>query len=1560
MPIEVLDAPVSQAELGPKPFSKEPQPADLMDDEFGNTDLVPLRPLSTVVTTEEGKQVDLTSHLEEQFAHLSRTRNLETDTVRTKILQELVLDRLTEGENIRTKVVIMLKGEESEAFVMPDGTIFVSQSLLNKLDSLDEVAAVLAHEVSHLIYKTSFKIAQERGARKVGVAWVHEEACDQKAPELLEKTGFNSLAFSSAIEKISGTERGVVHQSGLSRASLIVGQHMAIERTTSSTELTPLPAILRDEVKRTNLEIVKALMARPANFAGQARHFITGKSPPMSGEQAQQIRETIRFLHPKDLEEFYYDLALTTIFRVNNVTALRLCSDLIMERLSRSGFKKEEAVLFVLTSLERYGGLAGGYETRLIQIPQILSNLVDAVDDFDKQNKFAPMYRLIFASSRDPGADAAKETLLNGLYWRGYDVGFSQREGISISQQTLVEVLDKIYHANWKHGQLNQQRKSELISRVVASYLIKTHLTLAAQARQEIDFDQIKALFLDFKERGVMLSRSIIEYNLSGRNILDYFYHDEKAPITAENLNLVKRALREVFGAEEREIGFREIDQFFQEFVNIGEYERAGELTSFLGVLRNYLDIQELNDGQRQKYLEYIKGKIDSLDLPIQLPINTYVLDRENVAFNKLALRFNLKMIFALSLYERDGEEFYSFLREAMADSGLDINHLTRDQILGLCQGFFIAEVGKGDLLWLGRSQPDYVRLDKGVLIKDYAALLNLPWMAKIWQEDFAPQSLKDLNSHLQSLFSLQVSYGSQGDRQAWGLFSDSLWSLSVLEGARGSFLELIKRGFQEEDYPELYQLIDNFYSEGPQKGHFLRELNKIYLHSPHVSIEDKTDYLVRFFDSVGPEGMVIVADQITDMTTYQKFRQKIEAKLKAYLEESGITTTLALGDILSSFLMGHFDALLQTAVTDPDTKAKISTTLAHHWFGTTDYELGRGDGFSYDRDQHKFLAGQNSRKFFRTLSDSFAFLRNLNSLQRFGIAHKALVDRNGALTSPENRKTLANRLIASLGLGRGFVSSLLRAACEQADAKLIAFPASSMIGPLLFRSLDVDAVDITRLGKTVQTDAGKYGGESEQYVDLNKVLTAGEISSILRASTREISLFGPRFQGDPSSFVAALAQGSDFQYQVATDRLSALFGKEEASVAVSGGEINSGIEAVIKGVERSGALGIRALQLASQFHQFPPPLERRLSDAFDANPGLNKLLFWENLHKLSLEDQAVAEFMERLTLGEYLGGGSLQTTYAATYTDESGRQRPIIVKMKNPNVEAFIRQGYDSAHKSLEVVVRGGRGREREYAKVGMALMDLAQNWCLDDLNDKTFIADDDLFHQTVERFNARVGSDQFYVPHRLFTSLKLKSEDLAAGETVNRLLNNDRVDLETKRRAISAMARFFAFQMKGNAFVNADGKRFYLIHSDPHVGNYIADVSEESPRIGVIDRSLYLKLVEDDIKVLERLVVNGNNTEFANSFISRVLDINKVRGVQRLIIQNRVFAKLAVEVAQQMARSGVNRFALMRTMLTELSNAKMDVPLNLRLMIRNIEAFRQLGRRYGVDFEALYKEAA
>lgn len=1544
--------------------SREQFLAEKMDDEFNNTSITAIQPLRSVIVKvpEEYKyspdkrplvDKDITDELAKNFMYYSRTLDLEFDTpekpsVRVQILQRDVLDKMTAGTGIKTRVVIMNKGEDPRAFVCPDGTVFISQSLLNRMDNLDEIAGVLAHELTHLINKTAYETYKDSGRNRFGIGWVHEEACDANAPALLEKAGFNSLAFSTAIEKISGIERGSIHQSGLSRASQSMGHHMAIDRLTSSRNLSPIPQVLKRDAKKTNVETIDELL-----------------NIPNKTKKTQQVIACLRKLHPNDLKKIYdrsYIFSETVY--------------LISERLKEAGYTKEDRDLFII-SLGLFPYIRSNYlhpDTKItlnsksldiFRSPQDIVRIVKAIGEFEEDGREEKMHQLLFGIEvqKDPilVSDTTEHIFLSMISEYLYDVDVERgKDGIPVTRQSLMDTLEIIQHLNSKNG-LSEEDKEHPITKICMEYIARTYLAYAAEAGEQVDPEQIKIFFEECKERGIKLSTFTIDLYCKGAIVSER--PGKKHKDSSDSLLKLKQAYFEVNPEEKgKEFALKEIDDFFKDYKNGNERE-----FEFLVSLRSYLDKNSFTDEQRLELLTSIAGRIDetkyrsSMQTPEGLKsdeiIYNHLLD---VSFfrNFPYVAFNHKLIVGLTLFKDDGPEFYKYMNKIMNESGINADELSQTELLNLCQGIFYFDSNKkGSLIWYGRYQARnlFAVVPDGVQIHDYNVLLELPFLKKIIEKEEQAHfdSWDDLNNYTELHLGKIIRSDRSDGSECTGIFDETLHASIVGKTIRENAVSLLEKGVNEKDLLLVGKFVLENYQKGVRKDNFIREIRKRILNSQDISFDDKVKFLVDNFDSVGLEGMVMLAERIEDMETYKKFRSAMSNRLEQYLEGSGLVTAIAIIDLVSTDTTEHFDSLFNTSINTPDARKETSTEVAINWFETINFHSI--NGMVYDKEKSKFVLDETSREIFRSFRDVVDRLKNLSPIQRFALAHKALTEQYGAFSSEGNKKKLGRSIVDSLGLNKGFLADVLRAACIEADPKLISFPTSMMLGPLLFRSLDVGSVDISKVLKYKP-----YHFEKSKKTALADEYSSEETHYILGSHTRDITIFGAKYQKDPDSIAALLTQENDEQYQKINGQLDILLGNNEEKKPEEkrDEELDPALEAIIKGVENSGPLGIRALQLTAQFHKFTLAVARRLSDTFDRNPGLNKLLFWENLHKLSLEDPDIGEFMQHIKLGTYLGGGSLQTTYSAEYTGDNGETKQIIVKMKNPNIEAFIREGYSSAHKTLEAVSQKRFGKNREYAQMGMVLIDLAQKWCIDDINDATFVQDDDLFRTNiVDVFNqSHLDDAEFYVPERLFTQSRLKSEDLAPGKTLNQFLKEESVSVEEKRQVIKSLSTFFLYQMEQSASMDADGKEAYLIHSDPHVGNYIVDTTSGSTRIGVIDRSLYLKLTREDIKILEKLIVKGNNTEFADSFIERVLNINKVRGAQRAYVKGRVFAKLVTEGARQMARGGVDRTSLMRTMLTELSDRDMDIPLNVRLMIRNIGAFQELLKRYDLDLEERY----
>lgn len=262
--------------------------------------------------------------------------------------------------------------------------------------------------------------------------------------------------------------------------------------------------------------------------------------------------------------------------------------------------------------------------------------------------------------------------------------------------------------------------------------------------------------------------------------------------------------------------------------------------------------------------------------------------------------------------------------------------------------------------------------------------------------------------------------------------------------------------------------------------------------------------------------------------------------------------------------------------------------------------------------------------------------------------------------------------------------------------------------------------------------------------------------------------------------------------------------------------------------------------------------------------------------------------------------------------------------------------------------------GKTREYADMGLTLIDLAQNWCIKDINDPTFLEDDRQFRGVIERFNRNQNSNIFYAPDLVYNSQLIKSETKADGRTLNQVLEDESIDQETKERILTQQTSFFLYQLE-----NPISEDEYLIHSDPHVGNYVIDTSHDTLKIAVIDRNMYLRLSKKDIDVIIPLLQDDYNaTKFLSSFVDRVSDINKEKGAGRIKTKTDVFLALVKEHGVRVRSA--DKFSLLKTVLAVFEKKKLYVPLELQLMIRNITAQKELLRRHGMKLEDFVSKEA
>ncbi len=1525
-------------------------------------------------TVDDQKDIQEKSPIQKYLDYLCVTAGVEVDSTRVKKLQKIA-DDMTAGTNKQVRIVILNKGKSETAFALEDGTICVGQSLLNKLDYMDEIAGVIAHETGHIINKTHKRGREVNPRHEFGFDWVHEAAADQLAADLLRKAGYNSQGLIFAIEKISGYERGFEHQSGVARASEGVIGHFLIDYQTSNKDMAIKSTEYKKSVEMNQLE----------KTMEKIKWF-----------KAQELQKILPTLHPRDLETSFkkmmamqnYSFAPSFNFQNEQQKLIDVYYQFFKEKLKEEKIKEEYIDVYI-SSLAQY------YQEKLYRHPlKNFDNLVKVLKNFDGKNDYRIMNKfskILFDREQQVWEKTPKGAFLDGLSQNIFDKNVypNKLDGISLNKEQLIELCILINNSGDKieSGDYDRDR---LISELTMSYSQSTYLVLAEnfEENKEAIKEQLFDLWQSMTEAGEGFKKYSFSQNdqhsLISTGIWEKMEIEEKLDkrngkenqtkcemIEQEKIARVyflKECFDEFCGKSLERISAEKITEFVNNFLGdkINNKERLSR--DFFQLFEEDFGDKKpelkLTKNERIELINFLAKEIDRKKIQVKYDFAWILGGKEaeeqnyqdNLELNERLLKLDLKLNLCVFLFKHDGPEFYQFIEEAIKASGIDLQNLNRIQIVNLSRTLLnlghlkiydnngekkYFEPGKNDS-YPGNNYAYLYQIDekytpekiKIKMMDKFAGLSIIQTLQKKNEEmrQLEVDNLEELDTKIQSFLKKILSYHSKKSNSIYdkedpneakyNIFSSELKSLLLFDQERNSFQRIIDGGVPEKKYDELYDFIKKYYPGGKK---YLKAIRKKYLESVGVGLGDKTNYLIKNFDEIGIEGMIMVGEEINEMKDYLTFRDKMGHRLEKYLEGSGIVEIAANIDFLSTFFVKDFEELLATCSTHEKNIQETTEHLGRLWA-----QIFLKNESYYNKLDKKFYLDDNSRIFFRSLKDIVEEIKNLSYEKKLSLVHKALTESNGALSSKENRKKLGEILINSLGIKTGFVAEALKSACLKADAKYIAFPISQMLAKLLFRSYDLDKIDYQNMQGYVENE-----------------FSDKEIMEIYRASTDDLKEFGNEYKDFPDIELTEMAKSSNSIYEECQNNLDRILDIDN-DIKEKQEEKFDSTEAIISACERN-PLSVRTLQLLVQLRKFDKKTEERLSKSLDANEGLNKLLFWENLYRFTQQNSEINNFNQSVKkVGKKAGGGSLFTTYLATNVDN----KEIVIKMLNPNAEAFINASWNMLHDTLDDVISKNRGQIRKEAQLGKLLVDTSQNWCINDVNYHDFLEKDNRFREIIERFNRDTNLDLYKIPKVVFEEIKLKSEEKSPGTTVNQILNDENISMEQKKNLVNRVMDSFMTQLK-----NETEKEKYLIHSDPHIGNYMADFNgDKVSEIGIIDRNMYLEFEQKDIDIFKKFS-QGDNYNFITSFVNRVLDINKNRGIARQYKYALIMGQILTDYSRVRLRGKEDSFYVFQQMMAKMAENKLDVPLKYRLMIRNIQAFKELAKKYDIDF-AQYQE--
>lgn len=1480
--------------------------------------------------------------IKDDFEYLAITSGIEIASPRIDFLQDLTKKLL--GDNKRgIQIVIQTKGLAKNAFTYPDGTIVVTQALINEANSVDELASIIGHEIGHLVLETSYRASTSGGHLTPGITWVHEEGCDAYGMKLVEDAGYNSLAFSNIIQRVSGHGRGQSHQTGEARASYSYGGHMVIDSKTSNVPETPLPTYLKEGLQKTNLEMVTEIW----------------DTLPLD-----TIQPLLAKLHPRDLLEvikmhnkkYSYDRDKSAVLEaVKDQT-----KEFILDRVTELGFTQADGVAL----LGFISGSSFVYKD-VITTPDMVNDITNLIPNLNN-HWLDNISKTVFKSNMST-TGLINLTFLNYLNENYFDINNPQSAGtMPVDEDSFLNFIAVCDTSKY----INQHYDSEgtLILQLLDDYSTNQIESNPKLTTFEEKIPFIKNFLLKAKGKNIHIN----ELNLQQEYKKASDERKVKLELFAEVFNLKTQEdgpqaiIDRVFQrSERRHEPIVSLDEIIRELQNMYEKIPEEDIPKYVSYI--YEKIKPSLNGTTYSVQEYLNGNSD-------FDSNKPMSDQEkeqNISYQK----FSYGIAIARSMFNSDTDEYYDFLNKLTTETNIDFSSLNFTQLINLANNLISFNSDSNYAIELFDQTHVTSLAPNNFGVRHYDKLQKHPLFQSLNKAGNTSLQAASI-SELREQISIQVKgircirYGNPMPFQdktysEYNIFSDSALNLYFNNQIVQCLEGIIQQDIPPQEFGNVYTFVSEFFPSNPQRNQLLRDINLYYLNSSEIDLNQKIDYLIENSDRVGPEGIIILGEQIENIEDYRNFKKRLGPRLENYLNGSKELSAIATTDYATSRFIDNMQNLFETCMDDPYSQKKQSTAFAQRWLNSTlngnssfapkDYGVN-SDLITFDPHTLVFTVNDRARQSFKSVHDLFENIHSLSHLQRIGIIHKLLTDSKGALTNEQGRKKLSQELIQALNLPDGLVKEALIQSCLDVDAKLIALPTANMLSPLLGRSLQVEAIDLESLKEV------SYSSDTQKSIKLGDNLSTQQVKYLINSPTQQITQFGLGYHSDPNSPLFRLSSHSDRVYDQSLSTLQTIvrssYETSNKPQTETSSEINPGLEAIIKGIESSGALGIRALQLAVQFYQFPPEMHKRLSSAFDSVPALSKVFFWENLDRLCNDSSDTEALIQRATVKKCLGGGSLQTTYEAHFKEPDDTITVGTLKMKNPNVAARLKDTYTAAKTVLDHVAENSRDEAiKQQARVASMLIDLSQNWCLADINDKTFEIDDDNFQQTIDKYNQTAGFGAVYAPDRIFTAEKLTSEKLVTGRTVNQILNDEAVDGKTKQDLVWTMTEFFLYQLKEPVTL-PDGNKEYLIHSDPHVGNIIADLSGEDIKMGVIDRSLFIKMNEKEASLIRKMIDGSNISDFTYSTIDYLLSHNKIGGIQKGLITSQIFGKLASEFTKQFARGNVDKISLLNTLFMELNKSQgdsFDIPLNFRLMIRNVAASQELTRRHDLNLEEI-----
>lgn len=370
---------------------------------------------------------------------------------------------------------------------------------------------------------------------------------------------------------------------------------------------------------------------------------------------------------------------------------------------------------------------------------------------------------------------------------------------------------------------------------------------------------------------------------------------------------------------------------------------------------------------------------------------------------------------------------------------------------------------------------------------------------------------------------------------------------------------------------------------------------------------------------------------------------------------------------------------------------------------------------------------------------------------------------------------------------------------------------------------------------------------------------------------------------------------------------------------------------------KKSGAIGVRMLQLGGQYYTIPEEDKDQFREIYDQMKGQTRLQAYSLLQREADYAPATAELVGNIQhLGERVGGGSLVTVYEMV-TKDGGRE---VLGVRNPNAAWHVANIADMVDRTLDdAIAKDPNNVDLQLAK---SLVYDAVEWINLELNDTTFDQKDAVFkaendHRStqVNSFNTGNAHHSVYVPTTRPTGTPwLRREEYIDGNNLNNLRDAEETDIahghitpEDRKDVVSVLVRNYTQQLLQGSYA----------HSDIHPGNF--RVTADNQHIVILDRYNLIEMTDERRGTIKQLLgsfISGDTNSALKVFL----------GATNASIDSSVLDDLANGLEQSSDKSQG-----MAQLIVGLKKNGVKIPVEIGLIIRNIFSLVSLAEEAGFD---------